>query len=124
MTMRTLAITGLGLVLAAGCAGAPVTAEGSEQFEFTDESAWRWRDGQLELHGASSYEIARWAGVSWGQIAGLHIGLAAFGLGSLTQTAWLWVRSRPVMQRLDERDASRPSLHSPVADTLSVSENP
>jgi hypothetical protein len=68
--------------------------------------------------------VLLWVGVVWGQVVGLYIGLTAFGLGSLTQTAWLWIRSRPVMRRLDERDGSRPSPHSPLADTLSVSENP
>lgn len=49
-----------------------------------------------------------WAGVVWGQITGLHVGLAAFGLGSLSQVAWLWYRSRPVMHSLDTRDGIRP----------------
>jgi hypothetical protein len=65
-----------------------------------------------------------WAGVVWGQLAGLYIGLVAFGVGSFAQTAWLWLRSRLVMKRLDERDAGRPSAHSPLTDTLSVPENP
>jgi hypothetical protein len=65
-----------------------------------------------------------WAGVAWGQLAGLYIGLVAFGVGSLAQTAWLWVRSRPVMQRLDVRDASRPPSASPLTDAMSVTENP
>jgi hypothetical protein len=65
-----------------------------------------------------------WAGVVWGQTVGLYVGLVTFGVGSLAQTAWLWVRSRPVMQRLDARDASGPSPHSPLTDTVSVSENP
>jgi hypothetical protein len=46
-----------------------------------------------------------WAGVVWGQITGLYVGLMAFGVGSLTQTIWLWCRSRPVMQHLEARDA-------------------
>lgn len=50
-----LSITSLSLVLASGCAGAPVTIQNSEQLEFTDEAVFRWRDGQLELHGVSSY---------------------------------------------------------------------
>jgi hypothetical protein len=45
------------------------------------------------------------AGVAWGKITGLYIGLVAFGLGSLAQTAWLWYRSRPVMRHLASRDA-------------------
>ena len=38
------------------------------------------------------------AGVIWGQVAGLYVGLAAFSLATLTQTAWLWARSRPVIR--------------------------
>ena len=45
------------------------------------------------------------AGVVWGQVPGLYIGLAAFGLGMLVQTAWLWVRSRPVVRAAQARDA-------------------
>jgi hypothetical protein len=49
-----------------------------------------------------------WAGVVWGEPPGLYVGLAAFGLGSLAQTAWLWYRCRPVMHSLDTRDDVRP----------------
>jgi hypothetical protein len=35
-----------------------------------------------------------WAGVAWGQVAGLYVGLAAFAASTLAQTAWLWQRSR------------------------------
>lgn len=37
-------------------------------------------------------------GITWGQSAGLYVGLVAFTLGMGTQTVWLWVRSRRVMQ--------------------------
>jgi len=53
-----------------------------------------------------------WAGVAWGHGTGLHIALAAFGLGNLLQTAWLWYRSRPVMVRLEARDAASLSLQA------------
>jgi hypothetical protein len=46
-----------------------------------------------------------WAGVAWGQATGLEVGLVAFTLGSLAQSAWLWVRGRPVMRHLRARDA-------------------
>jgi hypothetical protein len=46
-----------------------------------------------------------WAGVAWGQVTGLYIGMVAFGAGSLAQTGWLWYRGRPVMRRLQARDA-------------------
>jgi hypothetical protein len=45
-----------------------------------------------------------WAGVSWGQATGLYVGLAAFGLGALMQTAWLGYRSRPAMRAVQARD--------------------
>ncbi len=48
------------------------------------------------------------AGVLWGQLTGLYIGLAALGLSVLTQTTWLWLRSKPVMQRVAIRDADYP----------------
>jgi len=39
-----------------------------------------------------------WAGVAWGQVTGLYIGLLALGASILTQTAWLWQRNRPAIQ--------------------------
>lgn len=39
-----------------------------------------------------------WAGVVWGQIAGLYIAQAAFTLGGLAQMLWLWRRSRAFLQ--------------------------
>ena len=38
--------------------------------------------------------IVLWAGVAWGRMAGLHLGLAAVTVGRLAQTAWLGYRSR------------------------------
>jgi hypothetical protein len=43
-------------------------------------------------------------GVTWGRVTGLYVGLAAFSFGMLSQTIWLWVRSRPVLRALIERD--------------------
>jgi hypothetical protein len=43
-------------------------------------------------------------GVIWGRTTGLYIGLGAFSFGMLVQTIWLWVRSRPVLHALHERD--------------------
>jgi hypothetical protein len=45
-----------------------------------------------------------WAGVGWGQMTGLYVGLVAFGAGMLVQTAWLWRRSRPAMRTVQVRD--------------------
>jgi hypothetical protein len=44
------------------------------------------------------------AGVWWGGITGLFVGLAAFVAANLTQTAWLWFRSRLAEQAVRERD--------------------
>lgn len=41
------------------------------------------------------------AGVLWGSVVGLYVGLAAFSLATFTQTVWLWVRSRPVIARAE-----------------------
>ena len=43
-------------------------------------------------------------GVLWGSFTGLYVGLAGFSLANLTQTVWLWLRSRAVMRRLKTRD--------------------
>jgi hypothetical protein len=45
-----------------------------------------------------------WAGVAWGQIPGLQVGLAAFVIGGLAQTVRLWHRSRPAMRALQAQD--------------------
>jgi hypothetical protein len=52
------------------------------------------------------------AGVAWGQIPGLFVGLTAVTAGLLLQTGWLWWRSRQVMQAVQARDASRGPLQS------------
>jgi len=56
--------------------------------------------------------ITLWAGVAWGQTTGLYIGLASFVISMVAQTAWLWLRSRPVVETLRQRDA-RP--HTPAS---------
>jgi hypothetical protein len=45
-----------------------------------------------------------WSGVFWGGITGLYIGLAAFVAANLTQTGWLWFRSRSAEKQVNERD--------------------
>jgi hypothetical protein len=42
--------------------------------------------------------VILWAGVAWGQVTGLYIGLVAFAASTLMQTAWLWQRSRPAVR--------------------------
>ena len=44
------------------------------------------------------------AGVIWGQMTGLYIGLTALGIGIFAQTSWLWWRSRPAMRALQVHD--------------------
>ena len=54
--------------------------------------------------------LALWGGVLWGKMIGLYVGLAAFSLGMVAQTFWLWVRSRPFLKLLlarDEADLAR-----------------
>jgi hypothetical protein len=58
-----------------------------------------------------------WAGVAWGQIPGLQVGLAAFVIGGLAQTVWLWHRSRPAMRALEARDEAD-SRRQPVGAAL------
>jgi hypothetical protein len=45
------------------------------------------------------------AGVVWGGVTGLYVGLAAFDVATLMQTAWLWLRCRPALQAVQARDA-------------------
>lgn len=44
------------------------------------------------------------AGMAWGRVAGLYVGMASFVLATLVQVVWLWYRSRPVMSKIRERD--------------------
>ena len=44
------------------------------------------------------------AGILWGEMIGLYVGLGAFSFGMFVQTLWLWVRSRSVLHALFERD--------------------
>jgi hypothetical protein len=50
------------------------------------------------------------AGVAWGQIAGLYIGLGTMATATLLQTAWLWLRSRPIVAWIEGRAAGT-TLH-------------
>jgi len=44
------------------------------------------------------------AGIAWGEVIGLYVAIFAFLISALTQTAWLWVRSRPVMHTVRVQD--------------------
>jgi len=52
-----------------------------------------------------------WAGVAWGRITGLYVGLAAFVTAMLLQTVWLWFASRSAESRVLERDQFQASQH-------------
>lgn len=45
------------------------------------------------------------SGVIWGQAIGLYIGLASLTLSTFVQTIWLWQRSRPIIQQVQQRDS-------------------
>lgn len=40
-----------------------------------------------------------WAGVAWGQAAGVFVGWTAFSMGTVAQAAWLWIRARQAVSR-------------------------
>jgi hypothetical protein len=44
------------------------------------------------------------AGVAWGGLIGLYVGLGVFVIANTTQTAWLWYRSRPAERLVSQRD--------------------
>ncbi len=46
------------------------------------------------------------AGVAWGRMTGLYVGLAAVGAGMVAQTVWLRQRSRPALRAVHARDAT------------------
>lgn len=48
--------------------------------------------------------IVLWGGVVWGELPGLFVGLAAFDIAMLTQSLWLWYRSRSPLEAAFERD--------------------
>ena len=45
------------------------------------------------------------AGISLQKATGLYVAVAALTVGMIAQTTWLWFRSRPVMEKLRERDS-------------------
>ncbi len=50
------------------------------------------------------------AGVVWGRVTGLYIGLAAFLISSTVQNIWLWYRSQPVLEQVRKRDQAQLSF--------------
>ncbi|MBE0409725.1 MAG: hypothetical protein IBX69_08335, partial [Anaerolineales bacterium] len=45
-----------------------------------------------------------WAGVVWGEITGLYVGMTSFVIASAAQTCWLWIRARPAVITVTRRD--------------------
>jgi hypothetical protein len=56
--------------------------------------------------------VILFGGVLWGGVAGLYVGLAAVSLGRIVQTIWLWYRSRPAMECVEQRDDSTATLQA------------
>lgn len=48
------------------------------------------------------------AGVAWGQVIGLYVGMAALTISTAIQTFWLSVRSRPAIHMVQARDSRIP----------------
>jgi hypothetical protein len=46
------------------------------------------------------------AGIAWGQITGIYVGMVAFACGVSMQTFWLFVRSRAAIRSVHARDAA------------------
>jgi O-antigen/teichoic acid export membrane protein len=44
------------------------------------------------------------AGVLWGRVPGIYVGVAAFAASSLLQTAWLWHRTRRMLRERLSRE--------------------
>ncbi len=51
--------------------------------------------------------------VIWAPLAGLYVALIVMGISMGTQTAWLWLRSRSVMERIRQREQSLVSEKAP-----------
>ncbi|MCU0488479.1 MAG: hypothetical protein MUE67_05970 [Anaerolineales bacterium] len=45
-------------------------------------------------------------GIGWGKITGLYFGLGSLTISTLTQTLWLWLRSRPAFAQIALREAA------------------
>jgi hypothetical protein len=44
------------------------------------------------------------AGVTWGALTGIYVGVGAFTAGEIARTVWLWLRSRRARSILESRD--------------------
>lgn len=48
------------------------------------------------------------SGIMIDAVTGLYMGLAAFVLGEVAQTSWLWYRSKPIIQKIETREQNLP----------------
>ncbi len=63
------------------------------------------------------------AGVAWGQVAGLYVGVAAMSVSMTLQTIWLSVRSRPVLNAVRARDMQVPTVLASTSDEAAAGYN-
>lgn len=50
--------------------------------------------------------VILWAGVAWSQMTGAYVAQIATVVGSAVQVAWLWKRSRSVLETVQKREAA------------------
>ena len=63
------------------------------------------------------------AGVAWGLVAGLYVGVAAMSVSMTLQTIWLSVRSRPVLNTVRARDMQVPTALASTSDEVAAGYN-
>lgn len=51
-----------------------------------------------------TFTVVQWTGVIRQQMIGLDVALLATSLAATTQTTWLWLRCRPILESLRQRD--------------------
>lgn len=47
-----------------------------------------------------SLVVVLWGGVTWGQVAGIYVGVTGLMIANLSQAAWLWRSSRPMLKAI------------------------
>lgn len=63
-------------------------------------------------HGSTLY-----AGVLWGEIPGIYVGIAGLVAGHIARTAWLWLRTRNAMRNLRAAETPPTPLQMEVTAT-------
>lgn len=66
----------------------------------------------LIVHGSILY-----AGVLWGEIPGIYVGIAGLVAGHIARTAWLWLRTRNAMRYLRAAETRPTALQMEVTAT-------